>query len=156
MMQGSIEVQDGNLYHWCWVESVSGNTAAIGCGIGPYVFQTDPARGPGDRTEILFQKAHPPSRVLIRAWALLDPNGNPVEPSEPIEVDELRQDPMGWRAAFSLPLPCKHYYLSVTGVWPDEQGTDTEQFAQWTFHAHPAPSIDLPPEVPQLVCPPLG
>jgi hypothetical protein len=74
---------------------------------------------------------------VIHAWKKIDRHGFVV--GSPQEQSYKRQrirlpDGVAWDFSFTLSDARRHYFVSVTGVWRDEEGTRVMQDASYAFH----------------------
>ncbi|MDP8957087.1 MAG: hypothetical protein M3N24_09045 [Actinomycetota bacterium] len=91
------------------------------------------------RTEIRIRifKRQRPRDVRIEAWKRVDRHGMVVGDVEelPYKRRKVRlSDGAAWDFTFTALDARRHYYVSVTGVWRDEEGSGELQDASWGFH----------------------
>ena len=108
-----------------------------GCGDGFPQFPKVDVVEPGTRVTIRILKSQRPRDLSIYAWKKTDRYGFLV--GDPQEMSYKRRrvrlpDGVVWDFSFTLSDARRHYYLSVTGVWRDEEGTRMMQDASYAFH----------------------
>jgi hypothetical protein len=126
-------------WHWsgCWIRRDPDGTFVGGCGDGFPQFPNVDVVKPGTRVTIRILKSRRPRDLSIYAWKKTDRYGSVV--GNPQELDSKRRrvglpDGVAWDFSFTLSDAPRHYYLGVTGVWRDEEGTRAMQDASWAFH----------------------
>jgi hypothetical protein len=125
--------------HWsgCWTTRFPDGTYATGCADGfPHFPKVDVVQT-GTRVTIRILKSQRPKDLLIYAWKKTDRYGFVV--GDPQELGYRRQrvrlsDGVAWDFSLTLSDSPRHYYLSVTGVWRDDEGTRQMQDASYAFH----------------------
>ena len=128
LRSGRVE-QEGIRVTSCWIKGKELGGAAF-CAQREMAFP-EPVDTRATAT-ISFETAREPSRVRVRAWRRLKPNGMPRRPSRRLEV-VLEESKGAWEAAIDLPPRAGTWYLQAKGVWPDARFPDSKQFALWTF-----------------------
>ena len=124
--------------HWagCWTTGYPDGTYVTRCADGfPQFPDVDVVR-PGTRVTIRVLKSQRPKEVLIYAWRRVDRYGMVVGTAQELPYKRRRvrlADGIAWDFSFELSNNPRHYYLSVTGVWRDEEGGGTTQDASWAF-----------------------
>jgi hypothetical protein len=129
--------------HWqgCWVRQEPDGTVVGGCADGfPHFPRVDVVQ-PGTQVTIRILKSKRPRELQIYAWKKTDRYGFVV--GSPQELDYKRRrvrlpDGVAWDFSFVLSNAPRHYYLSLSGVWRDEEGTGEWQDASWGFHVRTA------------------
>ena len=92
---------------------------------------------PGTRVTIRILKSQRPRDLLIQAWKRTDRHGFVAGNAQELSYKRRRArlaDGVAWDFSFTLSEAPRHYYLSVTGVWRDEEGTRVMQDASYAFH----------------------
>jgi hypothetical protein len=125
--------------HWsgCWTTRFPDGTFATGCADGFPHFPKVDVLQPGTRVTIRILKSQRPRDLVIHTWKKTDRHGFVV--GSPQEQSHKRQrirlpDGVAWDLSFTLSDARRHYYLSVTGVWRDEEGARVMQDASYAFH----------------------
>jgi hypothetical protein len=137
LLANGQRLQSGVLWRGCWERREPDGTSVGWCADGfPHFPKVDVVR-PGTRVTVRILKSHRPREVWIEAWKKVDQFGMVVgEPQELVYKRRRVRLPEGvaWDFSFTLSNAPRHYYLSVTGVWRDEEGLRTLQDASWGFH----------------------
>jgi hypothetical protein len=125
--------------HWsgCWVRGEPDGTFVGGCADGfPHFPRVDVVQ-PGTPVTIRIFKSQRPRDLLIYAWKKVDRYGMVVGRPQELSYKRRRvrlDDRVAWDFSVLLSNAPRHYYLSVSGVWRDEEGARTTQDASWGFH----------------------
>lgn len=125
--------------HWsgCWTTRFADGTYVTGCADGfPHFPRVDVVQ-PGTQVTIRIFKSQRPIDLRIDAWRKVDRYGFVVGDAEQLRYKRRRARlaaGVAWDFRFTVPEAGRHYYLSVTGVWRDEEGSSGLQDASWGFH----------------------
>ncbi|HEX2267061.1 MAG TPA: hypothetical protein VHI97_02505 [Actinomycetota bacterium] len=125
--------------HWsgCWTTGFPDGTFVTGCGDGFPQFPKVDVVAPGTRVTIRILKSQRPRDLVIYAWKKTDRYGFVSGSPEELSYKRRRVRLPGgvaWDFSFATSDPRRHYYVSVTGVWRDEEGAEEMQDASYAFH----------------------
>ena len=127
--------QRGVLWSYCW--TYSEDEWGVGtCGDGWYAWRTPLAVPSGSKVKLVFRWAQQPSRLSIRGWSRVRPNGSPRGSGEKLSY-RLRPERSpgegitGWAAHFRVPDRTGHLYLDAYGRW---KGESSGGGASYSFH----------------------
>lgn len=125
--------------HWsgCWTTGFPDGTFVTGCGDGFPQFPRVDVLQPGTRVTIRILKSQRPKDISIYAWKRTDRYGLVAGNAQELSYKRRRvrlPDGVVWDFSFTLSDAPRHYYLSVTGVWRDQEGTGEMQDASYAFH----------------------
>jgi hypothetical protein len=127
--------QRGVIWSYCWTYSED-DWGVGSCGDGFYSWRTPLEVTSGSKVKLVFRWAQQPSRLSIRGWARVRPNGSPRGSGEKLAY-RLRPERSpgegitGWAAHFRVPDRTGHLYLDAYGRWNGESsGGD----ASYNFH----------------------
>lgn len=122
-------VQDGLLGTYCWMYA-SGSGLVQQCAHYPWRFPSIASVPYASDLALRFETGAQPIALQATAWALTD-RDEPRGPGESVPVAPAYRDGV-WEADIDLLLPCRTYFISVSGWWDDVDGLG-RQDAHWTF-----------------------
>lgn len=91
------------------------------------------------RLKIRIKKAQKPRVFVLHAYDSVDEHGVPQGDRQNVDLALRRVTSsdgttVAWDAVFKLADAGRHYYLKAGGLWEDEEGSESDQDAVWTFH----------------------
>ena len=125
----------GVVWSYCWTYS-EGDWGVGVCGDGWYAWRTPLAVPSGSKVKLVFRWAQQPSRLSIRGWSRVRPNGSPRGRGDKLAY-RLRPERSpgegitGWAAHFRVPDRTGHLYLDASGRW---NGESSGGGASYSFH----------------------
>ena len=88
---------------------------------------------------VRYHSATQPEGLSIAFWRHVNDDGYPE--GEAREIDAAlkpyprnSEDPEAWDLVFHLPSRGRHLYLHAAGYWMDQDGSEANQDASWTYH----------------------
>lgn len=136
LLEHGDQHQRGINYHHWWTASTAAGECVGWDAIGPRAFPDQAVEEPDPKAVIRLMKRQQPSDVVLKAWQLRGPDGQPVGEGVPVETNvrkvrgaETRQ----WAVVFDPPFVGDNF-LQLRIEWDDTQGCGGAQGGFWGFH----------------------
>ena len=128
--------QRGINYHGWWTDRYDANTCVAWDAVGPRAFPETAVTEPDPQAAIRLVKRHEPSKVWLKAWQVVGPDGQPV--GEATLVQTKVRKVIGaatrqWAVVFDPPFVGDNY-LELFVEWKDVQRCGGAQGGFWGFH----------------------
>ncbi len=136
LLEHDDQRQRGINYHGWWTTRYEGGRCVAWDAVGPRAFPETAVREPDPMAAIRLVKRQEPRKVVLRAWQVVGPDGQPVGDATRVETDvrpvrgaAFRQ----WGVVFEPPFVGDNY-LELLVEWKDVDGCGGAQGGYWGFH----------------------
>jgi len=139
LMKGARELQTGlKVVDSSWTEPAGNGEFVTQTASYIWRFPEVDRVAAGSKLRIRVLKSHRPDTFSIIAYPKVNEKGVPSGQGRQLSTSfkPVVQDgrTVAWDVIFYVNRPLRDYYVVSEGHWKDSQGSDSDQWAHWSFH----------------------